>query len=153
MKRERMEGVYGIVVRCIQRRTPMLLNLLKLFMSLQAMRDCGNGQGRATLLGFDSLPTNPAPGEIVNTWIAYDLPAPAITGGTATYKVTLNGIPFPTTVDPLCEQTACPKETGFNNETSSGPFPSGISGKIVSQILWHDQNDQLVWCVETTWKV
>ena len=86
-------------------------------------------------------------------WVAYDLPAPEITGGTATYSVTYNGIPFPPTVNPLCDETTCPKAVGFNNETSSSIFPSGISGKVISTIKWKDQNDDLVWCVETTWKV
>lgn len=131
----------------------MLWKLFGLFAGLSSIRDCGNGQGRATLLGFDSQPANPVAGDNVTLWVAYDLPAPAITAGTATYKFTLNGIPFTPTVDDLCTQTACPKETGFNNESSWSIFPSGISGKIVSSITWKDQNDDLVWCVETTWRV
>lgn len=86
-------------------------------------------------------------------WVAYDLPAPEITGGTATYSVTYNGIPFPPTLNPLCDETQCPKSIGFNNETSWSTFPSGISGKITSSVKWNDQNNDLVWCVETTWKV
>jgi hypothetical protein len=92
-------------------------------------------------------------GDNVTLWIAYDLPYPPITGGTATYKFTLNGIPFTPTIADLCAQTTCPKPLGFNNETSWDIFPSGISGKIVSAIQWYDQNDDLVWCVETTWRV
>lgn len=117
------------------------------------MKDCGNGEGRAALLGFDSEPASPVAGELVTTWVAYDLPAPAITDGTATYSVSLNGIPFPPTVAPLCEETDCPKEVGIHNETSSTVFPSGISGKIVSQIAWRDLDDTLIWCVENTWRV
>lgn len=131
----------------------MLLKLFGLFAGLSSIRDCSNGQGRAALIGFDSYPANPVAGDNVTLWVAYDLPTPAITGGTATYAFTLNGIPFPPTVDDLCTQTACPKETGFNNESSWSIFPSGVSGKIVSSITWKDQNDDLVWCVETTWRV
>lgn len=131
----------------------MLWKLFGLFAGLSSIRDCSNGQGRATLLGFDSLPANPVAGDNVTLWVAYDLPAPAITGGTATYKFTLNGIPFTPTIEDLCTQTVCPKETGFNNESSWSIFPSGVSGKITSSITWKDQNDDLVWCVETTWRV
>lgn len=131
----------------------MLKQLLKIAGVLSSIRDCGNGQGRAALLGFDSQPATPIAGDNVTLWVAYDLPSPAITGGTATYAFTLNGIPFAPTVDDLCTQTACPKETGFNNESSWSIFPSGISGKIVSSITWKDQNNDLVWCVETTWRV
>ena len=124
-----------------------------LLLGYAAIRDCGNGLGRAALLGFDSQPTNPVAGDNVTLWIAYDLPAPAITGGTATYSVSLNGIPFPPTVDDLCTQTDCPKDVGVHNETSWSEFPSGVSGKIVSSVSWKDQNDDLVWCVETSWRV
>jgi hypothetical protein len=127
--------------------------LVLLSAALTSIRDCGNGQGRAALLAFDSQPTSPKPGDTVTLWVAYDLPAPEITGGTATYSFTYNGIPFPPTVNPLCDDTACPKLTGFNNESSYSEFPSGLSGKITSSVKWVDQNDELVWCVETTWKV
>jgi hypothetical protein len=124
-----------------------------LLASYFVIRDCGNGQGRAALLGFDSQPAIPKPGDNVSLWVAYDLPAPEITGGTATYSFTYNGIPFAPTVNPLCDETACPKDVGFNNETSYSDFPSGLSGKITSSVKWNDQNDDLVWCIETTWKV
>jgi len=131
----------------------MLLKFLAAMFGISSVRDCGNGKGRASLIGFDSEPANPVAGDNVSLWIAYDLPDPPITAGTATYSFALNGIPFPPTVDDLCTQTVCPKEVGFNNETSSSIFPSGVSGKIVSSISWKDQNNDLVWCVETTWRV
>lgn len=131
----------------------MLFKLFSLFAGLSSIRDCSNGQGRATLLAFDSQPSNPVAGDNLTLWVAYDLPAPTITSGTAEYKYNLNGIPFPATKDDLCTQTTCPKEIGFNNESSWSIFPSGVSGKIVSSITWKDQNDDLVWCVETTWRV
>ena len=131
----------------------MIGQLLLGFLGLQGIRDCGNGQGRAALIGYDSQPANPVPGDNVSLWVAYDLPSPVITGGTATYKVTLNGVPFTPTIEDLCTQTACPKDVGLNNESSWSIFPSGISGKIKSAISWNDQNNDLVWCVETTWTV
>lgn len=130
-----------------------MLRALVGFLGFQTIRDCGNGQGRAALVAFDSQPTNPIAGDNVSLWVAYDLPSPPITGGSATYKVTYNGIPLPSTVKPLCDETACPKEVGFNNETSWSLFPSGVSGAITSSIQWTDQNNDLVWCVETKWKV
>jgi hypothetical protein len=112
--------------------------------ALGSIRDCSNGLGRAVMLGFSSSPENPKAGDNVSLWVAYDLPEPAITGGIAKYSYALNGIPFPASEYDLCTQTVCPKEVGFNNETSSSIFPSGISGKIVSAISWTDQNDELV---------
>lgn len=127
--------------------------VIRLLLGVGSMRDCGNGLGRAPLLAFDSVPAAPKPGDNVSTWIAYELPAPAITAGTATYSFSLNGIPFTPTVEDLCTQTICPKEPGLYNETSSSIFPSGVSGKIVAQIAWRDPDDTLIWCVENTWRV
>ena len=131
----------------------MFYSFLTVLLGLYSMKDCSNGEGRAILVGFDSQPANPVAGDNVTTWVAYDLPVPEITGGTATYSFSLNGIPFPPTISPLCDETSCPKEIGFNNETSSSIFPSGISGKIVSQIAWRDTDNTLIWCVENTWRV
>lgn len=130
----------------------MMLKLLTL-LGLATIRDCGGGLGRAPLLSFDSQPASPRAGDNVTLWVAYDLPAPAVTAGTATYSFSLNGIPFAPTVEDLCTQTACPIEVGAHNETSTSEFPSGVSGKIISQIAWRDQDNALLWCVETVWKV
>jgi hypothetical protein len=130
----------------------MLGRILETLMGLTTIQSCGTG--RATLLGFDSQPATPVAGDNVSLWVAYTIPAPAVTNGTATYKVTLNGIPLPSTVDPLCTQTTCPKEPDtIYNETSWSIFPSGVSGKIVSRIEWADQETTPLWCVETTWRV
>lgn len=129
-----------------------MFGFLVFLLGLSSVRDCGNGLGRAALLSIDSTPAQPKAGQNVTLSVVYDLPAPAVTSGTATYSYAINNIPFsPTTVD-LCTQTACPIEPGVHNETSVSEFPS-ISGKIVTQIAWHDQDGELVWCVETTWKV
>ena len=130
-----------------------MLTVLLALLSVGSMRDCGNGVGRAPILSFDSVPATPKAGDNVTTWVAYELPPPSITAGTATYSFTLNGIPFPPTVNDLCTQTACPKEPGLYNESSSSLFPSSVTGKIVSQIAWRDPDDTLIWCVENTWRV
>jgi hypothetical protein len=122
-------------------------------LALGNVRDCSNGLGRAVVLGVGSSPEDPRAGDNVTLWVAYDLPDPPITGGTAKYSYALNGIPFPASNYDLCTQTECPKPVGFNNESSSSLFPSGISGKIVSAVSWTDQTGELVWCVETTWRV
>ena len=122
-------------------------------LGMTSIKDCGNGLGRATNLTFDSQPPTPVVGDNITMWVGYTIDAPEITGGTTTYKVTLNGLPFPPTVKNLCEETTCPKKIGFNNESSWSVYTGGVSGKVVSQISWKDQNDALVWCVETTWKL
>lgn len=126
--------------------------MLRALLGLTTIASCGTG--RATLLGFDSQPATPRAGDNVSLWVAYTVPAPAVTNGTATYKVTLNGIPFPATVDPLDTQTALPKDPDTPyNESSWSIFPSGVTGKIASRIQWADQDGLPLWCIETTWRV
>jgi hypothetical protein len=126
--------------------------LLSMLLGLTSITSCGTG--RATLLGFDSQPSTPRAGDNVSLWVAYTLPGAPVTNGTATYTITLNGIPLPKTIDALCTQTTCPKETGVDyNETSWSIFPSGVSGKIVSRVEWADQDGDPLWCIETSWRV
>ncbi len=128
------------------------LQMLKTLVALATIKSCGTG--RATLLGFDSQPVAPVAGDNVSLWVAYTLSGTPVTDGTATYSISLNGIPLTPTVDPLCTQTLCPKvvDTEYN-ETSWSIFPSGLAGKIVSRIQWADQDAAPLWCVETTWRV
>lgn len=129
----------------------MLRQIVKTAVGLGTIKSCGTGT--ATVLGFDSQPATPVAGDNVTLWVAYRLATP-VTSGSAVYTLTLNGIPFTPTVEELCTQTTCPKEANVvYNETSSSIFPSGITGKIVSQIEWTDQTDQTLWCVETSWRV
>ena len=112
----------------------MLKLLLGFIATSVLLRDCGSpntDQANISSMGF--TPADPLPNENTTLWIAYNLKTP-ITGGTATYSVSFNGIPLTPTVDDLCSQTICPKSIGFYNETSSSLFPDGLSGKIVSKI-------------------
>ncbi len=83
-----------------------------------------------------------------------------MTGGTASYKFSLNGIPFPATVDDLCVDQAggccpdpCPLAAAHHTDKSLSTFPTGVSGKIVSTILWKDSNNAQILCVEWTVRV
>lgn len=118
-----------------------------------SLRDCGNpATDQAVITGFGFSPSNPLPDDLTELWVAYDLKS-SITSGSAKYSVTLNGIPFPATIEDLCTQTSCPKDLGIYNETSHSTFPSGISGKIISKIQWENQDKQPVWCLETTFRI
>lgn len=95
----------------------------------------------------------------MTTTFDYDLDK-VITGGKATYKITYNGIPFPSTVDDLCTDQAggvqpdpCPMAIGTHHDKSISQFPTGVSGKIVSTTIWKDQDGEQVLCVEWTVKI
>lgn len=117
------------------------------------LKDCGNpSTDQAVITGFGFSPRNPAPNDPTELWVAYDLKS-ELTKGTATYSFSLNGIPFPDTVDDLCSQTVCPKAIGEYNETSRSTFPSGVNGKIVSTIEWKNQDNEPVWCLQSTFRI
>lgn len=121
--------------------------------SAVTLKDCGNSvTDQAKILDMGFSPENPKGGDETEFWVAYDLKSD-INGGKATYSVTLNYLPLPTTTDDLCTQTSCPKVAGTYNETTKGTFPTGVSGKVVSRIQWTNQNDQPIWCSEQTFKV
>lgn len=131
----------------------LLRGALAIFAATVSLRDCGNpATDQSTITGFGFSPSNPVGGDPTELWVAYDLKSP-ITSGTATYSVTLNGIPFPSTNDDLCTQTICPKDIAIYNETSHSTFPTGVTGKIISKIQWKNQNSQPIWCLETTFKI
>jgi len=96
----------------------------------------------------------PAKGENVTTVFDFDLDAP-ITGGTAYYSATLNGLgPFTSTAA-LCEETAktndpCPLAAGHHHEVSSAA--NTVTGKIVTTITWEDESGAQILCAKITVK-
>lgn len=68
-------------------------------------------------------------------------------------SVTLNGIPFSPSIEDLCKSISCPLSPGDHDGSTTGIFPSGITGKIVSKVEWYDSFDNLLLCIESTMKV
>jgi hypothetical protein len=96
----------------------------------------------------------PKTGEKVTTTFDFDLDAP-ITGGTAYYSATLNGLgPF-TSNAPLCDETAktndpCPLAVGHHHEVSVAD--STVTGKVVTTITWMDPTGVLILCAQISTK-
>ena len=96
----------------------------------------------------------PKQGEKVSTTFDFDLDAP-ITGGTAYYSSTLNGLgPF-TSQAPLCDETAktndpCPLVIGHHHEVSTAE--NTVTGKVVTTITWEDSNGVQILCAKLTIK-
>ena len=96
----------------------------------------------------------PTQGEMVTTTFDFDLDAP-ITGGTAYYSATLNGLgPF-TSNAPLCDETAktndpCPLVVGHHHEVSTAE--NTVTGKVVTTITWKDPAGTLILCAQITTK-
>ena len=101
-------------------------------------RNCGSSSDTAKNLVISIVPDSPKAGQEVVTIFKYDL-SKEITGGTASYGFSFNGIPFSPTVDDLCTDQAggccpdpCPLAVGPHENESHSDFPSGVSGKIVT---------------------
>jgi hypothetical protein len=113
------------------------------------LANCTKDDALATITNMALSPETPAPGDVVTLQIDYTLKQ-AVASGTATYTLSLNGLPFPATHDDLCTQTVCPKDTGDHTELSKSTFPD-VSGKIVSGIEWTTDASQ-IWCMSMTYR-
>lgn len=113
--------------------------------------NCGGPNDAANITSTNFLPADVSPGVATVFTVNYDLGTP-ITGGTATYSYSLNGIPFSPTISDLCSQTECPKLVGPQTEVSKSTFPD-VTGKIVSKIQWTDQDNRNVWCTQLNFRV
>ena len=96
----------------------------------------------------------PKQGEKVSTTFDFDLDAP-ITGGTAYYSATLNGLgPFSSQAS-LCDETAktndpCPLGVGHHHQVST--TENTVTGKVVTTITWYDTADSEILCAVLTTK-
>jgi hypothetical protein len=75
-------------------------------------------------------------------------PGPDVSAGTVTTSITYNFIPIAPTVEDLCVNTVCPLVNGPNDRSSSGPWPSGIKGKISTKIVWAYPNSSQLLCIQ-----
>lgn len=127
-----------------------VLALPVIFQSTMDLSDCSIANSVAKITSFSYEPQAPVPGDNTVLTVNYDL-YKNVTGGTALYSVTLNGIPYPNTKDDLCTQTECPKYAGPQTEISKSVFPE-ISGKLISKIQWFDENDDPIWCLQMIYR-
>ena len=116
-------------------------------------RNCGSSTDLAKNLVISIVPDAAKAGDQVTTTFDYDLES-VITGGTASYAFSFNGIPFSPTVNDLCVEQAggwcpdpCPLGLGHHSDKSITEFPS-VSGKIITTIKWADQTGAQILCVE-----
>ena len=92
-----------------------------------------------TRIVYEAPPTNST------LIVSYTVPE-QITDGLATYKCTLNGIPIMNEQAPLCQETMCPIETGFHNDSS--PFQTGLAtGTLSCTIKWLATDSSVLRCI------
>jgi hypothetical protein len=82
--------------------------------------------------------------------VEFDNPGPDVTDGKVSTSLSLNYIPVPTDVKPLCEDTECPIVSGFNNRSTSSVWPDTVSGKVNSKIVWTGVDGKTLLCLQMT---
>ena len=92
-----------------------------------------------------------SPGDNVSLGLLYTNPS-LVTDGTVTTTVTYNFIPLSPTTEPLCNSVPCPLEPGQHDGSSSIEIPTGISGSVVTKIIWTVTNIQVL-CIQITLRV
>jgi len=125
------------------------LSLLVTVLSANTVKDCSTGTSLFKFTSGSLIPDPVVPGQNSSLTINAQIPdGVTISDGTSTYGLSLNGIPFPGSTDPLCTQVECPLLPGPYTNTTTSVFPAGISGKIVSKIQWYDTSNTLLLCTE-----
>jgi hypothetical protein len=115
------------------------------------IKDCGV----APLFKITELKQDPADtivaGQNLSLTLKYSAPE-EIAAGTVTKSITLNFIPFSPTTEDLCANAPCPISIGDHDGSSWSLFPSGVSGTLVSKVVWKDTQDRELLCVQSTLK-
>lgn len=124
--------------------------LVHLWNQTATVSDCAPGTSVFTIQAAYLTPAEVVPGAPVTLHLEWDVPHDTvITAGKATYDVSINGLPFPSSTEDVCSQFPCPLEPGsYVNETVS-TWPTGISGKVDSIMRWYDEAGALLLCLET----
>jgi hypothetical protein len=92
-----------------------------------------------TRIVYEAPPTNST------LIVSYTVPE-KIEDGLATYKCTLSGIPIINEQAPLCQETTCPIEAGFHNDSS--PFQTGLAtGTLSCSIKWLATDSSVLRCI------
>ena len=112
-----------------------------------SVKDCAPGSP-FRISEVDFSPANPVAGQNGTLHTVYDVPA-EVTGGSARYTCSLNGLPvYDETLD-LCSQTTCPIVAGTHDDHSISAVPS-TSGKVSCKINWSNTAGSQLMCVQMT---
>ena len=108
--------------------------------------DCGV----APVFGITSLsilPAIPVVGQNATLFSDYQVPA-EVSGGTAKYACSYNGIPVMSESYDLCTQTTCPIGVGTHSDKSIVAVPD-IKGSLICTIKWADLAGKELMCIKT----
>ena len=113
------------------------------------LSNCAKDSSVFRLDAFALNPSDPHPGDDVSLFTQYTVPPGMIVyGGTVEYKVTFNYIPIQTTPEPLCQTIECPITPGAYTNATHMKWPTGVSGKVVTKVIWKGGDEETLMCLE-----
>ena len=125
--------------------------LTSLTAAFAAIKDCGQSP-LFTITELSQIPADSiSAGQNLSLTLKYTAPE-EIAAGTVTKSITLNFIPFAPTEEDLCANAACPITVGEHDGSSWSLFPSGVSGTLVSKVVWEDTQGRELLCVQSSLK-
>ena len=126
-----------------------LIAALSATLAAGTIKDCAAGSSLFTIEAVSLDPPTPVAGTKSTLHLEYRVPdGLTVTGGTTTYKTTLNFIPFAPSTEPLCQDVPCPLGPGLYKNDSVVEWPSGVSGRFTSQMTWADDSGAVLACLE-----
>jgi hypothetical protein len=135
-------------------RLVTFVSLVATVLAANTVKDCSSGTSVFKFISGSFLPDPVTPGQDSSLTINAELPdGTNVIDGTTKYTYSLNGLPFPSSTEPLCGQVTCPLLPGPYTNTTTSVFPTGVSGKIVTKIQWYDTSNTLLLCTEITTRV
>ena len=90
-------------------------------------------------------------GQNVSLDLFYTSPV-QVDSGSITTSVKYNFIPLTPTVGPLCASVPCPIEVGDHDGSSWFVVPTGVTGNVVTKIVWTDVNSKELLCLNINLK-
>jgi len=115
-----------------------------------SIQDCNTSSiFQITKLGL--VPDSVSAGDQVDMTVQFNNTGSNIVDGLVKTSVTYNFIPLSPSEEALCSNTECPLVSGFNDRSTSNPWPSGLSGTVSSTIVWTLNEDMLL-CIKLSVK-
>lgn len=128
-----------------------ILTILGLVATANAsITDCGSV---FQITSLSLYPDPPVRGQQVYMDLQFNNDGPAVTDGTVYTSLTYNGLPITVDPKPLCQDTVCPIQTGYNNRSTATTWPDSGTGKITSQIKWLSTTGSTLLCIQTVVKI
>jgi hypothetical protein len=117
------------------------------------IQDCGSQMAMFQFENLQLTPDPPVLGQPVQITGSFFNSYQPILNGTVYTSVSLDGIYYPVSEEILCARMNCPIPLGNNSFVISSTWPSQVSGRITSKLLWTSKYNEELMCIEASFMV